>query len=65
VSERCDAFRGSVRNPITRETHLVKVKDCMRRALPEAAMERLIALVDGLEDLKDVRALARALVGEA
>ena len=65
VSERCDAFRGSVRNPITRDAHLVKVRDCMRRALPEPAMERLIGLVDGLEDLKDARVLARALVGES
>jgi len=62
--ERCDAYRGSARNPITRDAHLVKVRDCMRRALPEPAMERLIALVDGLEDLKDARVLARALVGE-
>ncbi len=61
--ERCDAFRGSVRNPITRDAHLVKVKDCMSRALPGPAIERLIGLVDGLEDLKDARVLARALVG--
>jgi aconitate decarboxylase len=65
LAERCDAFRGSVRNPITRDAHLVKVRDCMRRALPEPAMERLIALVDGLDDLKDARVLARALVGES
>ena len=62
--ERCDAYRGSARNPIARDAHLVKVRDCMRRALPEPAMERLIALVDGLEDIKDARVLARALVGE-
>lgn len=62
--ERCDAYRGSARNPIARDTHLVKIRDCMRRALPEPAMERLISLVEGLEDLKDARVLARALVGE-
>lgn len=65
VVERCDAFQGSVRNPIARDTHLVKVRDCMRRALPEPAMERLIGLVDGLEGLADARVLARALVGES
>ena len=54
-----------MRNPITRDVHLVKVKDCMQRALPGPAIERLIGLVDGLEDLKDARVLARALVGEA
>jgi hypothetical protein len=37
----------------------------MRRALPEPAIERLIGLVDGLEDLKEARVLARALVGES
>jgi 2-methylcitrate dehydratase PrpD len=62
--ERCDAYRGAARNPITREAHLVKVRDCMRRALPEPAMERLIGLVDGIEDLDDARVLARALAGD-
>src|SRR5690606_20616330 len=62
--ERVDAYRGSSRNPIGREQHLVKVRDCMRRALPEEKMERLIGLVDGLESLEDVRVLARALSGE-
>ena len=62
--ERCDAYRGSARNPIQRDAHLVKVRDCMRRALPEPAMERLIELIEGLEELKDARVLARALVGE-
>jgi 2-methylcitrate dehydratase PrpD len=64
VVERCDAYRGSARNPIQRDAHLVKVRDCMRRALPEPAMERLIGLVEGLEDVKDARVLTRALVGE-
>ena len=62
--ERCDAYRGCSRNPITREAHLVKVRDCMRGVLPEAKMERLIGLVDGLHELKDARVLVRALVGE-
>ncbi len=62
--ERCDAYRGAARNPIQRDAHLVKVRDCMRRALPEPAMERLIGLVEGLEDLKDARVLTKALVGE-
>jgi aconitate decarboxylase len=62
--ERCDAYRGSARNPITRDAHLVKVRDCMRRVLPEVKMERLIGLIDGLDDLQDARVLVRALVGE-
>jgi 2-methylcitrate dehydratase PrpD len=64
VVERCDAYRGSARNPIARDAHLVKVRDCIRRALPEPAMERLIGLVEGVEDLEDARVLVRALVGE-
>jgi 2-methylcitrate dehydratase PrpD len=64
LTERCDAYRGSARNPIGRDAHLVKVRDCMRRALPEPAMERLIVLVEGLEELKDARVLVKALVGE-
>ena len=62
--ERCDAYRGSARNPIGRDAHLVKIKDCMCRVLPEPAMERLIDLVDRLQDLPDARVLARAMVGE-
>jgi 2-methylcitrate dehydratase PrpD len=64
LTERCDAFRGSVRNPIQRDAHLVKVRDCMRRALPGPAMERLIGLIEGLEDLEDARVLADALVAK-
>ena len=61
--ERCDAYRGAARNPIGRDAHLVKVRDCMRRVLPEPRMEHLISLVEGLDDLKDARELVRALVG--
>jgi 2-methylcitrate dehydratase PrpD len=64
VTERCDAFRGSSRNPIQRDAHLVKVRDCMSRALPDDRMEKLIGLVDNLDELQDARVLVRALVGE-
>jgi len=64
IVERCDAYRGSSRNPINRDAHLVKVRDCMRRVLPEPKMERLIGMVENLDDLKDARELARALVAE-
>lgn len=61
--ERCNAYRGSARKPIDRETHLVKVRDCARRALSEAATERLIERIERLETLEDARELARALSG--
>ena len=62
--ERCDAYRGAARNPIGRDAHLVKVRDCMCRALSAPQIERLIGLVDDLENLPDARILARALIGE-
>jgi len=61
--ERCDAYRGASRNPIDRTTHLVKVRDCMRRALPEPAMERLIGLIERLEQIAEARELAQAIAG--
>jgi 2-methylcitrate dehydratase PrpD len=64
ITERCDAYRGAARNPIGRDTHLVKVRDCLRRGLREPDMERLIGLVDRLEELKDARVLVKALVGQ-
>jgi 2-methylcitrate dehydratase PrpD len=62
--ERCDAYRGCARNPIDRAAHLVKVRDCMRLALPAPAMERLIGVIDGLDDVADARVLVRAMAGE-
>ena len=62
--ERVDAYRGAARNPITREVHLRKVRDCMRRVLPEPKMERLIGLIDELDRLEDARVFVRALQGE-
>lgn len=63
ITERCDAYRGSSRNPITRPAHLVKVRDCMSRVLDMPKMERLIGLVDELDMLADARELVRALAG--
>jgi len=62
--ERVDAYRGSARNPITRDVHLRKVRDCMRRVLPEPKMERLIGLIDKLEEIQDARVFVKALNGE-
>lgn len=64
LTERCDAYRGSARNPITRNVHLVKVRDCMSRALPMDKMERVIGMIDDLAAIKEARVLVRALAGE-
>ena len=54
VSAECAAFRGSAKNPMAREERLVKVRDCFNRALSEADTERVITLLENLEDLEDV-----------
>ena len=56
---------GSPAKPMGREAHLAKFRANWisgARALPEAAGERLIQLVDDLEDLPDVMALVDLMV---
>ena len=51
--------------PLSREAHLTKFRRCWDFAadpLPEANREALIAMVDGLEDVADVRALVGLVV---
>jgi 2-methylcitrate dehydratase PrpD len=48
-SVRCDRPRGIWGNPLTREERLAKVRQCAARVLPNAAIERLIAMVEDLE----------------
>ena len=61
VSAECAAFRGSAKNPMEREERLVKVRDCSNRALSEADTERVITLLENLEDLEDVGELMGVL----
>ncbi len=57
----CPAFRGSAANPMSREERLVKVRDCFRRALSDADTERVIAMLENLEELADVAELMDVL----
>jgi hypothetical protein len=57
---RLDAIVGHPASPLSREQHLAKFRRCWTygaRPLKAERGERLIALVDGLEDVADVREL--------
>jgi len=51
--------RGNPDLPLSDEQRLAKVRACVAPALGDAGAERLIAAIDGLESLRDVRELAR------
>ena len=57
----CSAFRGSAKNPMSREERLVKVRDCFRRALSGSDTERVLEMLEHLEDLPDVGELMGVL----
>ena len=68
VSAECEAFRGSARNPMSRDERLVKVRDCFTRALSDSDTERALGMLENLEDVDDVgelmSVLGQAAVGE-
>jgi aconitate decarboxylase len=54
---------GSPANPLDRERRLAKFRRCWSYGHPEAdagGAERLVAMIDGLEEIEDVAALVRA-----
>ncbi len=57
VSEVCRDFRGSIANPMSREERMAKARDCARRVLGEQDTERLIGLLERLEELDDISEL--------
>ena len=57
VSAECSAFRGSARNPMSRDERLAKVRDCFRRALSDSDTERALEMLENLEDLDDAATL--------
>ena len=61
ASAECHAFRGSAVNPMNREERMVKVRDCFRRALSDADTERVLSLLENLEDVPDVGELMAVL----
>jgi 2-methylcitrate dehydratase PrpD len=51
-------------NPLSAEALKVKFDNCARRVLPEASVERLYALIQEIEKLKDVRAVTATIAGD-
>jgi 2-methylcitrate dehydratase PrpD len=61
----CEAMLANPVRPLSRAAHLAKFRRCWQFAaepLTDAAADALIGMVDGLEDLADVRSLIRLLV---
>ena len=56
-SERVEAVRGTVRNPMTREEVVAKARDLMEPVLGRAKTVRAIDALLALETLRDVRTL--------
>jgi hypothetical protein len=61
LSETVRHYRGSIANPMDREERLVKLRDCAKRSLDNADIDRLIGMAEPLESLPDVRELMRVL----
>ena len=64
LTAECIAFRGSAANPMSREERLVKVRDCFNRLLSAADTERVIGMLENLEDLAEVGELM-SILGKA
>lgn len=60
-SETCRHYRGSIANPMNREERLVKLRDCAKRTLAPADIDRVVEMAEALETLDDVRPLMRIL----
>ena len=54
ITAECAAFRGSAKNPMSRDERLVKVRDCFRRALSGEDTERVLEMLEDLEGVDDV-----------
>ncbi|MBM3941325.1 MAG: MmgE/PrpD family protein [SAR202 cluster bacterium] len=57
VTEECLEFTGSAGNPMSRQQRMDKVWDCIDRVLSRRDGERMVAMVEGLEDVADISAL--------
>lgn len=61
VSDECRGFKGSATNPMTRDEHMDKVWDCIGRALSKPDAERVIDLLEDLENVHEISALMHIL----
>ncbi len=63
VSDVCQTFTGSAGNPMSREQRMAKVWDCIGRVLAEGDGERMLPLVEDLENVPDISDLM-AILGQ-
>src|SRR5437870_8256515 len=61
LTGECRDFRGSIRNPMTRDEHYMKYHDCAKRVLPPEDIDRVRDMVENLERLADIRQLIALL----
>ena len=54
AAAECRGFRGSARNPMSREERMDKVIDCIGRVLTDQDADRLVSLIEGLENVADI-----------
>ena len=61
IKEADERYRGGPENPLSDGELQSKFTDCAERLLDEDARRNIFRLIDGLEDLKDIAGLIRAL----
>ena len=54
AAAECRGFRGSARNPMSREERMDKVIDCVGRVLTHQDANRLVSLIEDLENVADI-----------
>ena len=61
VDAECLGFRGSAGNPMSREERLEKITDCVQRVLSDRDSERMVTLIEGLENVADISEIMEIL----
>ena len=61
VSEECRGFKGSAINPMNRDERMDKIWDWIGRALPKQHAQKLIDLVEDLENVTDISTVIRIM----
>ncbi len=62
LSTQVDTAKGNPDAPLSREELTAKFKDCARLVLPEDNADRIIAIMDDLENIQDIRKLTKLLI---
>jgi 2-methylcitrate dehydratase PrpD len=60
-SPRAEIPRGDPQNPLSWKQLAAKFRECATLALPPRSIESAITIIDGIDDLSDIRALTAAL----